>query len=600
MQFRDTYERQREERLPDRAALLVRKRLRCQWLLTRLLPLLLFLALVLLSCLDLNLGAGSSRPAAVGTTRSTLARLSGITGTQPVLSSTQRVSFTLTHAPTKASDATASRALSLAMASQPALHPLQVRAAGDLCLPAVALSDPSQPSDCGWSKTVASPYYSEDGSGTRNETTLNCTPEDPASWPASGANWPATLLYNCNAYIDGTFYCNVPTGQTLQSVTIQCATTRGGTLLACAYTYLTIDTCLPTCSNIVLPQTNPLTGLPSSAVLPDGTPLVCPVPVQQCAVPTAGKPAATDWLFGATNGLLLTTTAADTYGNALVQQFRTFSFALALALLAIPFILAGFQLLRGASASNRANVSELLSRILLAIGMVVVSFYLIQAFIDLESAIASTLFTSIPAPAVATFMPSTDNWGCYTHQFFGNIFNLSAYTSQHAANTIDTPTYLQDQNQITITIMANLSYYILTLLSILLAIQLAVRLAMLNAYIIVSPLTILCSALPGQEGANVTRAWLKGFASLLFAQILQLLVLWAGIQLVPSAWLSGGSTPDPGWVIDLFTKILPITLLGLTLSIPRLLQTPATTMLTTVSSSIGGAITGIILIIRGI
>jgi hypothetical protein len=168
------------------------------------------------------------------------------------------------------------------------------------------------------------------------------------------------------------------------------------------------------------------------------------------------------------------------------------------------------------------------------------------------------------------------------------------YSSQKASQAISLDQFSQDTNSATATLITNLSNYVLTLLAVLLCIQLFVRLALLNLHIIVSPLAIVCGTLPEQFGATAAWQWIKGFAALLFVQILQLTVIWLGMSLIPATLLNGSD-----WLQLVCAKVIPISFFILALHMPKLFNTPVTSMLSTITSSIGGAMTGIILIIRG-
>lgn len=447
-----------------------------------------------------------------------------------------------------------------------------------LCILNRPLNDPAQPGNCWWTVTQ------------KGDCGIFPLPDPP--WLTANPQ-----VFECNIASDGgIFFCNVPIDVEMDKASVHCAKKQGGPLLICVYTIFTIGTCNPDCDNLpVTPTPNPLTGLPAAPLESGGAPVVCPVPTVTCTTPTTvANPAASDWLIGSSNGLLIATSPADTYGIALVQNLWLSVYGMAIALLAIPFALAGFQIIKSWSGPGRANGIELMTRLLLAVVAASLSYVVFKALIDFESGLVNTLFAKMPAPTIVNFMPSA-NWSCNTRQFFGSLFNLSVYNAQRTANAIDINTYLQNTQNAGATLVVNLSAYALTLLSVLLTLQLAVRLALLNVYIIVSPLTIVCSALPGRDAARITRAWLRGFGALLFVQVLQLLVFWAGVQFVPASWMSGTN-----WVNELFARLIPIAMLGITLSIPRLMHVSATNLLSAISSSIGGAMTGIVLIIRGV
>jgi hypothetical protein len=404
-----------------------------------------------------------------------------------------------------------------------------------------------------------------------------------------------------------TISCKIPTSDILQKVQVSCTDTdKQLSGAVCVYnSYKDMSICVNTNANaLCFAQTltpdssDPITGLP---ILPTpaangkaAVPPVCAVQVSSCPGPSTGQqPAPTDLLLGASDGLLVSTSPADTYASSVTYQFWLITAGLALALLAIPFALAGYQIMLGFSSVNRASSIQLLSRIALLAVAVGVSYWALSALIDLENGMVGSLYTSFKSIPPSTFMPSS-GWQCNVHQFFGDVFNLTVYTSQKTNKQISIDQFSAYTNNATATLIGNLPNYVMTLLAILLFIQLFVRLALLNLHIIVSPLAIVCGALPEQFGATAIWHWIKGFASLLFVQILQLTVIWLGVNLVPATLLSGSS-----WLNEVLAKVIPISFLVIALHIPKLFNTPVTTMLTTITSSIGNAMTGVILIIRG-
>jgi hypothetical protein len=267
---------------------------------------------------------------------------------------------------------------------------------------------------------------------------------------------------------------------------------------------------------------------------------------------------------------------------------------IALALLVLPFALAGYQLLLGMSSKNHASAIEALARVVLIALAVGLSYFVLSELINIENALAQFLFTHI---TVSTYdaMPSA-NWQNCIHQFVINIFNLNVYTNLQLSQQLTTAEYAQDVTGSTLLLIENLPNYILTLLSVILTIQLILRLVLLNFHIIMSPLVIICGALPGQIGPNAARHWAQGFLALLAVQILQLLVLLLGSSLInlPTALMTSG------WAGTLFTELLRFVVMLITLNMPRLFNVSATTMIANVSSSIGGAMSSVTLIIRGL
>jgi hypothetical protein len=335
-------------------------------------------------------------------------------------------------------------------------------------------------------------------------------------------------------------------------------------------------------------QIDMLTGLPLSGIDTSGE-AACIVNVQTSCASASQD----DWLLGLPSktfsGGLLVATSNSVNG---LQTDWQYIMGLALALLVIPFSLAGYQIMLGMTSSRYAGAVESLSRVLLVAFLAVLSYTIIQLVIGLESALATTLRQHID-PANSVAMPSNE-WPCYAHQFFGNIFNLSSYTLLNAEKALVGTEYAQKSYNTTLLLVGNITNYVLMLLSILLTVQLLVRLALINFYIILSPLAVVCGSLPGESGQGAARYWIKGLAALIFVQLFQLLTLTVGSQLFPATLISGS-----GWVSQLFNTLLPSVTMLLTLNIPRLFNASSTTLLSTISSSIGGSMSSIILIIRG-
>lgn len=353
----------------------------------------------------------------------------------------------------------------------------------------------------------------------------------------------------------------------------------------------------PKCPDTPAPNTSgePLTGLP----LPDpsgNTP--CEVPIATTCSITATSQG--DLLFGA-NGLLLASNNApnnDSHNASELQPDWAFVLTAALALLAIPFALAGYQIMLGVASNQYAGAIEVLSRVILVALLAFLSYDLIQLLIQLESAISSDIYQAILQNSAGagsqTVAVPTNNWCVNVQNFFGNLYNLTVYNMQNASRTLTGTSFSQKVYETTLNLINNLPTDILTLLTILLVIQLLIRLGLLNFYIILSPLAIICATLPGEMGRDAARGWVRGFLALLCVQLVQLLALALGSQLFPAS-LVGGSD----WFNQALKELLPIVIMVITLQIPRLFNISSVNLLSTLSSSFGGAMSSVILIVRG-
>ena len=353
------------------------------------------------------------------------------------------------------------------------------------------------------------------------------------------------------------------------------------------------------CTNAPATSADPITGLPLPITSGTGSSNgsgndPCPVDLSSKQLVDCSKfPAGRDWLLGS-SGLLVNTTiglgAAN--GTNTLQTYWGDVLAIVIALLGIPLIFAGYQIMLGVASTRYAGAVQIISRIILIAFAAGASYALIQMFISLESGIATFLSTSFGG---TSFLTDSGKWQCNTQQFFGNIYNLTAYNLQYVAQQISADQYSTDTYQTTLSLVGHLTDYILTMLSILLVMQSLIRLALLNFYIILSPLAIAGGTLPGELGSSAARAWIKGLLALLCVQLLQVIVITVGSQLFPASLTTGTD-----WISSVLTKILPIIIMIITLNIPRLFNLSSTTMLSTISSSMGGAMTGVILIVRGL
>ena len=75
---------------------------------------------------------------------------------------------------------------------------------------------------------------------------------------------------------------------------------------------------------------------------------------------------------------------------------------------------------------------------------------------------------------------------------------------------------------------------LLTVLSMLIFIQVFLRILFLNYYIVTAPLACSCWALPAGVGREVFTLWFKGFFSVLFVQVAQLFIITILPLMIPA------------------------------------------------------------------
>ena len=133
--------------------------------------------------------------------------------------------------------------------------------------------------------------------------------------------------------------------------------------------------------------------------------------------------------------------------------------------------------------------------------------------------------------------------------------------------------------------LGNLSH---SLLSINLAVQVFMRVALVNYYILTAPVAFGCWGLPGGFGQRVVGQWFKGFCSILFTQGVQLFVLTTLPLLLPSL----PQLPvDAFGVFTIILNQLPrIIILMAVIKVPSMMGTQATKAIAQAGAVGGGAV----------
>jgi hypothetical protein len=102
--------------------------------------------------------------------------------------------------------------------------------------------------------------------------------------------------------------------------------------------------------------------------------------------------------------------------------------------------------------------------------------------------------------------------------------------------------------------------------------QMLMRLALLDALLVIGPLALLCWVLP--QTYSWARLWFNTFFATVFVQSIQVLVLQLGSELIqhlPTLLPSPGSDPADRWRTWLVTLLLAVAVLQLARKIPRLM-----------------------------
>src|SRR6266436_9941367 len=98
-------------------------------------------------------------------------------------------------------------------------------------------------------------------------------------------------------------------------------------------------------------------------------------------------------------------------------------------------------------------------------------------------------------------------------------------------------------------------------------IQVAIRIGILNCYILTAPLAFACWALPAGLGQQVVRQWMKGFLTVLSIQVIQLFFMTTLPLMLPNFPAIAG---DNGIMGVLLTQLPALLVLWLTVRVPKM------------------------------
>jgi hypothetical protein len=239
-----------------------------------------------------------------------------------------------------------------------------------------------------------------------------------------------------------------------------------------------------------------------------------------------------NWVLG--NGNLITQTPAGlSYDNPAVQNLWGTTHTIANAGLAVVTVWGGVNMI--VSPHVRApyhGALELVPRVLLSGILINTSLGWGRFVVDLNNALSSTFgATSIPA------------WDSV----------VQGGTSPDLLNLIAMVIYL--------------------FMGLLLLAQMLMRLALLDALLVIGPLALLCWVLP--QTYAWARLWFSTFFGTVFVQSIQVLVLQLGVGLIqrlPTLLQSMGSSPVDNGRVWLVTLLLGVAVLQLARKVPRLMS----------------------------
>ena len=243
-----------------------------------------------------------------------------------------------------------------------------------------------------------------------------------------------------------------------------------------------------------------------------------------------------NWLMGSGN-VISQTPPALSYSNAAVIQLAEKVTDAAFVALAAVIAWGGFNVMvRPHIRTPYHGALELVPRVVLSAAMIKTSLGWCGFVIDLNNALCQQLGgASMPGWSVLQQQPDGDSV----------LLNLIAMA-------------------------------IYLVMGLLLMGQMLMRLALVDALLVIAPLALLCWVLPQTYGW--ARLWFTTFFGTVFVQVIQVLVLRLGAELInilPSTLPAVGSDPLAGGHLWLATLLLGVAVLQLTRKVPRLMPSGA-------------------------
>jgi hypothetical protein len=291
-------------------------------------------------------------------------------------------------------------------------------------------------------------------------------------------------------------------------------------------------------------------------------------------------------------GRLFYTYSNDTEDLPQIRTLFGIMQAVAFFLITPSMMLVGYQFMLGASFFRYAGALEGLSRVGLSILAVGVSFEFVHMVVSFENSLTAAIIalhseypypkmivngTAVPymlagdpATSYRGIVMPISRWGCAVNDFMG-IVSVSFIT-----NTIGSiiPLFggLAHLAGI-VTSMPDLIHrsceMVLSILSLVLWVQVFMRILLLNYYLLMSPLAFGCWALPGGVGQRLVGLWCKGFFTVLLTQVAQLFLLTTLPLLLPS--LPQIPNDNLGIMKSLLLEFPIILTLLSTIMVPRML-----------------------------
>jgi hypothetical protein len=296
------------------------------------------------------------------------------------------------------------------------------------------------------------------------------------------------------------------------------------------------------------------------------------------------------------NGIMFQFPAALTTDNPVVQAALGVVQIIAFACITPIIVLIGLNVMRGAITTRFANGIEALSRLVPAGVGIGFCLELVKFVFNLEGALTQALKGVFSNVDVASVILPASSWLGTLILFLGLGIGLVIAKSiapllieaLGTGVTIGVFVAVAAEAAIYTTLLVEISKLILVVFAMALCVQILMRIVLVNLYIIVSPLAIVASVLPGQDGVNFTRNWMMGFLALIASHFAQVMVLLLGLILLNVVHVNGVGIVDGGLVHEL----IKYGILTLMLRVPNLFRSNSTMLLSQMGSSAAGVVTG--------
>jgi hypothetical protein len=305
------------------------------------------------------------------------------------------------------------------------------------------------------------------------------------------------------------------------------------------------------------------------------------------------------------------TYADETHSQTNLVSLYSLSLALGYALTVPTIILIGYQLLWASWTLGRVAAMEMLARLLLSILAVSISYELTTMLIGLSNAVSHgvvSLHASLGYPDVKlngndlTYTLDGENdpssfrgivvpvsrWGCVMNKFMEILVQKIVTDMLAFIPFVGGVLKLAKGISDAVLALKDIGEFAALILSINVAVQVFVRVALVNYYILTAPVAFGCWGLPGGFGQRVVSQWFKGFCSLLFTQAVQLIVLTTLPLLLPDL---PQLPTDTFGVLNIVLRQLPrVIVLLAVIKVPNMMGTQATKAIARAGTVGGGAV----------